>query len=121
MCLVFSATLQTIANKNCCSTNSQSQTFLFSNYTNKKLIKNFPLGTIISIRSKKILSRFFDKDGKGMGDYLDWYICDGRNGTPDLRFKYRNFSDTNGICTDLDNSGTNNEKQIIAYIIFFKH
>jgi hypothetical protein len=29
--------------------------------------------------------KFFDTDGKGFGEMAGWYLCDGRNGSPDLR------------------------------------
>jgi hypothetical protein len=29
--------------------------------------------------------KYFDSDGKGFGEMAGWYLCDGRNGSPDLR------------------------------------
>ena len=29
--------------------------------------------------------KLFDSEGKGLNEMIDWYLCDGRNGTPDLR------------------------------------
>jgi hypothetical protein len=58
-----------------------------SKYTNKPLISQLPVGTILSVSSISILDGF-NQDGKGIGDYLGWYLCDGRNGAPDLSRKF---------------------------------
>jgi hypothetical protein len=36
----------------------------------------------------KTIIDWFDKDGIGYGDYLNFYIANGKNGTPDLRRKF---------------------------------
>jgi microcystin-dependent protein len=51
-------------------------------FSSRPLINKFPIGTIISIASEKILGFF--KDGEGFDNYLGWYLCDGRNGSPNL-------------------------------------
>ena len=32
--------------------------------------------------------RFFDANGKGFDEMTGWYLCDGRNGSPDLRGRF---------------------------------
>ena len=32
--------------------------------------------------------RYFDMEGKGFDKFAGWYICDGKNGTPDLRGRF---------------------------------
>ncbi|CAF4104849.1 unnamed protein product [Rotaria sp. Silwood1] len=34
------------------------------------------------------IDNWFNINGKGLGEYSGWYICDGRNGTPDLRGRF---------------------------------
>lgn len=52
-----------------------------------KQISRFPHGTILPVFTKTIID-WFDKDGIGYGDYLNFYIANGNNGTPDLRRKF---------------------------------
>jgi len=46
-----------------------------------------PRGTILMISSSEI-DNWFNMLGAGLGEYQDWFICDGRNGTPDLRGRF---------------------------------
>jgi hypothetical protein len=83
------------------------------------LSKNLRIGTIQSISSPTILNEMFDKEGKGIkGEYVGWYLCDGRNGTPDLRFQYTNISGLQAFKSHASFT-VSNSNPIIAYIIFF--
>ena len=33
-------------------------------------------------------AQWFNEQGQGRSEYIGWYICDGRNGTPDLRGRF---------------------------------
>lgn len=46
-----------------------------------------PRGTVLMIASAE-MDDWFNLNGKGLGEYSGWYICDGRNGTPDLRGRF---------------------------------
>jgi hypothetical protein len=46
-----------------------------------------PRGTILMIGSSEI-DNWFNLLGVGLGEYRGWFLCDGRNGTPDLRGKF---------------------------------
>jgi microcystin-dependent protein len=46
-----------------------------------------PRGTVLMIASAE-MDNWFNINGKGLGEYSGWYICDGRNGTPDLRGRF---------------------------------
>jgi hypothetical protein len=46
-----------------------------------------PRGTILMVASK-LVNEWFNANGYGLGEYDGWYLCDGRNGTPDLRAKF---------------------------------
>ena len=46
-----------------------------------------PRGTILQVASC-IIQQSFNSDGYGMGDYDGWVICNGQNGTPDLRGRF---------------------------------
>jgi microcystin-dependent protein len=46
-----------------------------------------PRGTVLMIASTE-MDDWFNINGKGLGEYAGWYICDGRNGTPDLRGRF---------------------------------
>ena len=46
-----------------------------------------PRGTVLMIASAEI-DDWFNLNGKGLGEYAGWYLCDGRNGTPDLRGRF---------------------------------
>ena len=40
-------------------------------YSSRPIINKFPIGTTIAVTSSDVLG-YFDKDGKGFGDYLGW-------------------------------------------------
>ena len=42
-----------------------------------------PRGTILLIGSSEI-DNWFNLNGVGLGEYAGWFLCDGRNGTPDI-------------------------------------
>ena len=46
-----------------------------------------PRGTILMIGSREI-DNWFNLLGAGLGEYRGWFLCDGQNGTPDLRGKF---------------------------------
>jgi len=46
-----------------------------------------PRGTVLMIASAEI-DDWFNINGKGLGEYAGWYLCDGRNGSPDLRGRF---------------------------------
>lgn len=46
-----------------------------------------PRGTIVMLASKQV-DKWFNLLGEGIGEYAGWYICDGRNGSPDLRGRF---------------------------------
>jgi microcystin-dependent protein len=46
-----------------------------------------PRGTILMIGSSEI-DNWFNLLGVGLGEYRGWFLCDGRNGTPDLRGRF---------------------------------
>jgi microcystin-dependent protein len=50
-------------------------------------VTNLPRGTILMIGSSEI-DNWFNMLGAGIGEYKGWFICDGRNGTPDLRGRF---------------------------------
>jgi hypothetical protein len=53
----------------------------------KKFERKYPNYSIVMLGSEKQLD-FFDKTGKGFDEMTGWYLCDGRNGTPDLRGRF---------------------------------
>jgi hypothetical protein len=60
---------------------------VFTLYQNKYSIKKndkFPNYMIALLGSEDQL-KFFDSEGKGFDEMTGWYLCDGRNGSPDLR------------------------------------
>ena len=56
-------------------------------FSSRPIINKFPIGTVFSVTSLNVLE-YFDINGKGFGDYLGWYLADGKNGRPDLRGRY---------------------------------
>jgi hypothetical protein len=52
-------------------------------HTTKKESK-YPNYSIVMLGSQDQL-KYFDSNGKGFDEYTGWYLCDGRNGAPDLR------------------------------------
>ena len=69
-----------------------------------------PRGTIVLVASK-LISEWFQENGYGMGEYYGWYLCDGRNGTPDLRAKFivgwDNLSNFSNRYSSVGNKGGN--------------
>jgi hypothetical protein len=49
-----------------------------------KIERKYPNYSIVMLGSEDQL-KFFDSNGKGFDEYTGWYLCDGRNGAPDLR------------------------------------
>lgn len=49
--------------------------------------EKYPNYSIVMLGSEDML-RFFDENGKGFDEMAYWYLCDGRNGTPDLRGRF---------------------------------
>ncbi len=54
-----------------------------------KIVRQYPNYFIAAIGSEEQL-RFFDENGKGFDEMTGWYLCDGRNGAPDLRGRVAN-------------------------------
>jgi microcystin-dependent protein len=52
-------------------------------FTSTPLIHKYPIGTILAVASQTVLGFF--NHGKGFGEYLGWYLCDGNYGRPDLK------------------------------------
>jgi len=55
-------------------------------YTAKKN-RLYPNYSIVMLGSEAQL-RFFDENGKGYDEMTGWFLCDGRNGAPDLRGRF---------------------------------
>ena len=49
-----------------------------------KIERKYPNYSIVMLGSEDQL-KFFDSNGKGFDEFTGWYLCDGRNGAPDLR------------------------------------
>jgi len=65
-----------------------NQVFTLNTLKHKvKKERKYPNYSIVMIGSEEIL-KFFDSNGKGFGEYIGWFLCDGRNGTPNLRGKF---------------------------------
>ena len=63
---------------------------VFTLNTRKHIAKKerkYPNFSMVMIGSEAIL-KFFDSNGKGIGEYIGWFLCEGRNGTLDLRDKF---------------------------------
>ncbi len=54
-----------------------------------KILTKYPNYSIIMLGSEDML-RYFDANGKGFDEMTGWYLCDGRNGSPDLRGRVAN-------------------------------
>ncbi len=52
-----------------------------------KIERKYPNYSIIMLGSEDQL-KYFDENGKGFDEFNDWYLCDGRNGSPDLRLRF---------------------------------
>jgi microcystin-dependent protein len=57
------------------------------------LTHKYPKGTILAVASQTVLGFF--KEGKGFGEYLGWYLCDGKAGRPDLSGRFLVGYDSN--------------------------
>ncbi|CAF1225211.1 unnamed protein product [Didymodactylos carnosus] len=55
--------------------------------SSSRLSTPYPRGMIVMIASLET-DNWFTIQGNGIGEYTGWYICDGRNGTPDLRGRF---------------------------------
>ena len=53
----------------------------------ERLPQPYPIG-MVTIIASNVVDDWFNLNGKGLGEYAGWYICDGRNGTPDLKGKF---------------------------------
>ena len=71
-----------------------------SSQSNTKL----PRGTVLMIASAE-LDDWFNINGKGLGEYAGWYLCDGRNGTPDLRGRFEVGRDVRNSASSYANIG----------------
>jgi len=49
--------------------------------------RKYPNYSIVMLGSEDQL-KFFDENGKGFDEMTGWYLCDGRNGAPDLRGRF---------------------------------
>jgi microcystin-dependent protein len=63
---------------------STRTSFLKSN-TRKRA---YPLNTITIISSSTLASSSFDANGVGLREFEGWFVCNGLNGTPDLRGRF---------------------------------
>jgi microcystin-dependent protein len=84
-----------------------------SNMIAKRLPNIYPRGIVVMIASRQI-DRWFTGDGAGIGEYKYWYICDGRNGTPDLRGRFIVGRDTraNSDYLEVGRTGGLNQVQL---------
>jgi hypothetical protein len=59
----------------------------FSLNKNKFLTKKYSKypNYLIAMLGSEDQLKFFDQNGKGFDEMTGWYLCDGRNGSPDLR------------------------------------
>ena len=49
--------------------------------------RKYPNYSIVMLGSQDQL-KYFDSNGKGFDEMTGWYLCDGRNGSPDLRGRF---------------------------------
>ena len=49
--------------------------------------------------------QYFDTNGKGFDEMINWYLCDGRNGAPDLRGRVANGRHSNSSFSDYSRIG----------------
>jgi len=76
-----------------------------------KVVRQFPNYSIVMLGSEEQL-RFFDGDGKGFDEMTGWYLCDGRNGTPDLRGRVANGRHPDWHDYRIGNHGGANQVQL---------
>lgn len=55
-----------------------------ANILNSRAIGFLPRGIVMAIATAQI-DLWFNLNGVGQGEYAGWYLCDGKNDTPDLR------------------------------------
>lgn len=65
----------------------QQQTNVIRADTTCTACGRLPRGTILLIGSTEI-DNWFNLNSVGMGEYAGWFLCDGRNGTPDMRGRF---------------------------------
>ena len=83
----------------------------YTNYPLESTSPKLPNGIILAADTKKI-SSMFDLNGKGTGDYKNFYICDGRNGTPDLRKRFLVGVDDSSRFFQADSTGDLNYVEV---------
>jgi hypothetical protein len=66
-----------------------------------KIERKYPNYSIVMLGSEDQL-KFFDSNGKGFDEYIGWYLCDGRNGAPDLRERVTCMEEIWITVTELD-------------------
>jgi microcystin-dependent protein len=72
-----------------------------------------PRGTILMIGSSEI-DNWFNLLGVGLGEYRGWFLCDGRNGTPDLRGKFAVGRDVMNSQSNYANVGAQGGNEFIT-------
>ena len=65
----------------------QQQTNVIRDDTTCTACGRLPRGTILLIGSTEA-DNWFNLNGVGLGEYAGWLLCDGRNGTPDMRGRF---------------------------------
>jgi microcystin-dependent protein len=66
-----------------------------------------PRGTVLMVASKQI-DKWFTINGHGIGEYAGWYLCDGRNGSPNLNGRFpvgRELLKPDSVYFDIGNTG----------------
>ncbi len=56
--------------------------------------------------------QYFDTNGKGFDEMINWYLCDGRNGAPDLRGRVANGRHPDWLDSRIGAHGGNNQIQL---------
>lgn len=74
------------------------------NIRTAKSFHTYPRGSILAIGSTEV-DYWFNMHGMGLGEYTGWYICDGRNGTPDLRGRVGVGRDATNLNSDYGQVG----------------
>jgi microcystin-dependent protein len=86
------------------------------NIRTSKVAAIYPRGVIWAVGSSEI-DFWFNNNGVGLGEYSGWYICDGRNGTPDLRGRVgmgRDATDANSDYAQIGRTGGSNSVKLSA-------
>jgi hypothetical protein len=97
----------------------------FQSDINKSILElkneiKIPNYSIVMLGSEDQL-KYFDSNGKGFDKYTRWYLCDGRNGAPDLRERVpygRNLDNSHRIGT---HDGYNHVQLSEAQMPFHTH